>query len=90
MFVLVDGDHHEVLFENIDLSGPAFDSVVSPGDRILPGLYRRGFLCEPSKPERGEDVDPAQAIVKNVRDVGEQTDLSLSSRLNFLYCRCFM
>ena len=58
MVVLVDGHHHEVLLEDVDLPGPALHLVVPPGQVVFPSLYRRGSLDEATEPVGGEDVNP--------------------------------
>ena len=63
MEVLVDGHHHEVLLEDVDLPGPALHLVVPPGQRLLPVLDRGGSLDEATEPVSGEDVNPEQISI---------------------------
>ena len=63
MEVLIDGHHHEVLLEDVDLPGPALHLVVSPGQRLFLGLHRAGNLSEATEPVSGEDVNPEQIII---------------------------
>ena len=61
--VLIDGHHHEVLLEDVDLPGPALHLIVSPGQRLFQGLHRAGNLSEATEPVSGEDVNPEQIII---------------------------
>ena len=60
MVVLIYRDHHEILLKDVDLPGPALDSLVPPSDWVFSGLYGGGLSRQPGVPEGGEDVDPEQ------------------------------
>ena len=89
--VLIDRDHHEILLKYVDLPGPALHLIVSPRQRLLPSLYRRGGLDEATEPVSGEDVNPEQIGSEGkVNTARVRLYLSLSASLKMLYWRCFM
>ena len=60
MRVLVDRNHHKILLKNINLPGPAFNSIMTSNNPFLPCFNRRGFTGETTEPERCKYVNPEQ------------------------------